>query len=130
MARPEAKNLLTVPDVVGPSDREFFETILVAGENLRLERIISSGHTTPQDAWHDQEQDEWALVLEGNAVLGFEDGAEVALAKGDGLLLPKHCRHRVVFTSRPCIWLAVFGDGIAAGPPGRGKSTPVFSAAP
>jgi cupin 2 domain-containing protein len=129
MPSPEAKNLLTVPDGVGHSDREFFETIFAARGGLRLERIISSGHITPLNTWYDQEQDEWVLVLEGNAVLGFEDGAEVALSKGDSLLLSKHRRHKVVFTSSPCIWLAVFGDSIAESLTSK-KPVPVFSAVP
>jgi cupin 2 domain-containing protein len=101
-------NLLTIPDAAEHSDQEFFETIFSGEGNFRIERIISSGHTTPEGMWYDQDRDEWVVVLQGEAGLGYEDGSKVRLSKGDSLFLPRHCRHRVVFTSSPCIWLAVF----------------------
>ena len=103
-------NLLYIPDVQIDSDREFFETLFTASGEIRVERIISHGQTTPEGEWYDQEQDEWVMVAEGSARIAYPDGSEVSLARGDYLFLPRHIRHRVAYTSAPCVWLAIFGD--------------------
>ena len=105
-------NFFYVPVSTACAKDEFFETFLKGPGSLRVERIISHGHTTPDGQWYDQDQDEWVMVLEGNAKIGYPDGSEVSLQKGDHCLLPKHTRHRVVATSSPCIWLAMFGDAL------------------
>ena len=53
---------------------------------------------------------EFVALLEGNAVVEFENGRSVALSKGDTLLIKPHERHRVSFISSeaPCVWLCVF----------------------
>ena len=81
----------------------------------RLERIVSTGQSTPPGTWYDQPGDEWVALLAGRATLRFEDGGLVELAPGDWLLIPAHERHRVEATSAepPCVWLAVH----AAPPP-------------
>ncbi len=87
---------------------ETFEELVHHGQ-LRIERIISKGHTSPADGWYDQEENEWVVVLEGAGTILFEDGESAHLAKGDYLAIPAHTRHRVVWTDpdRPTIWLAV-----------------------
>jgi cupin 2 domain-containing protein len=87
---------------------ELFEPILDHA-NLRIERIVSSGQTTPANQWYDQKQDEWVMVLQGAATLSYEDGRSLSMSPGDYVLIPAHTRHRVDFTSQepPCIWLAV-----------------------
>jgi cupin 2 domain-containing protein len=89
-------------------DREQFDAI-VSTENVLIERIISTGQTTPPGEWYDQERDEWVVLLQGNAQLSYPDGSAIALKPGDYLLLPAHQKHRVEYTSLepPCIWLAV-----------------------
>jgi len=89
---------------------ELFETILSGPDGLRVERIVSWGQVTPPGQWYDQPDDEWVMVLEGEARLAWDDGREVTLTKGDQLFLPAHKRHRVTHTSRPCLWLAVRGQ--------------------
>lgn len=103
------KNLLThiIPPPTGSP--EFLETLLT-GAGLVVERIVSHGHTTPEGEWYDQARDEWVLVLEGHARLGYADGLEVELAHGSSLLIPKHVRHRVTYTSAPCVWLAIHAE--------------------
>lgn len=91
---------------------EQFDTILSGSGAFRVERIVSGGQITPEGTWYDQEQDEWVVVIEGAARLRYDDGKEIALGKGDSLFLPRHKRHRVTFTSVPCLWLAVHGDDI------------------
>lgn len=88
---------------------ELFEKL--AGDGVvRIERIISHGHRTPEGAWYDQPQAEFVLVICGAARLLFESRVdEVALNRGDYLLIAPHERHRVEWTTpdTPTIWLAV-----------------------
>ena len=90
---------------------EFFETIL-KGKSFRMERIVSCGHSSPDDFWYDQPQDEWVLLVSGSATLELEtvDGLEaVELLPGDHFCIPSHQRHRVVCTSADpkTVWLAI-----------------------
>ena len=90
------------------SKSEIFDQ-LILNKNLIIERIISSGHITPEGEWYDQEKDEWVLLLQGNAKIEFENAEQLEMKAGDYLLIPSHKKHRVSFTSStpPCIWLAV-----------------------
>lgn len=101
-------NLFRLPEELG--DEEISE-ILASGQEISIERIISTGQTSPEGYWYDQEQDEWVVVLQGSARLAWEDGRQLDMKPGDWVLLPAHQRHRVDWTSHnpPCIWLAVFG---------------------
>ena len=90
--------------------QELFETILSGNSGLRVERIVSHGHTSPEGTWYDQHSDEWVLVLEGEASLQYEDGTHIVLGRGNHVFLPKHVKHRVARTSSPCVWLAIHGD--------------------
>ena len=78
-------------------------------DSLRIERIVSYGHSTPQDTWYDQDRHEWVVLLQGAATLRFEDRT-VELKRGDYLNIPAHRRHRVERTqpNEPTIWLAVY----------------------
>ena len=40
--------------------------------------------------------------------LTYADGSKQRLHAGDTAYLPAHCRHRVSYTSKPCVWLCVF----------------------
>ena len=88
---------------------EFFQTI-VSRPGIKIERIVSRGHCSPDGFWYDQDGDEWVLLVRGNAALAFEDDPQlVALKPGDHLFIPAHQRHRVAWTSQTedTIWLAV-----------------------
>lgn len=87
---------------------EAFE-ILAGRGDVRIERIISSGHTSPKSTWYDQDKDEWVVLLTGFATVVFESGSAVDLEAGDYLHIPAHEKHRVTRTSvePPTIWLAV-----------------------
>jgi cupin 2 domain-containing protein len=91
--------------------QELFQPIVDGG--VLIERIISTGQTTPVGEWYDQPRDEWVMLLQGEARLGYEDGSTIALHPGDYVLIPAHQKHRVEFTSTepPCIWLAVHYPG-------------------
>lgn len=83
---------------------------LLAGDNLRIERIVSTGQASPPGFWYDQDWAEWVLVLAGSAGVLFEGETELrVLEPGDYLLVPAHRRHRVAWTDaqRPTVWLAV-----------------------
>jgi cupin 2 domain-containing protein len=87
---------------------ELIET-LVCAASVRIERIISQGHASPEGFWYDQPQHEWVVVLKGAARLRFEDGV-AALKPGDFVNIPAHRKHRVDWTTpdEPTIWLAVY----------------------
>jgi cupin 2 domain-containing protein len=88
---------------------ELFET-LAKNKNIRIERIISLGQTTPENKWYDQDENEFVLLLKGEAELLFESEEKQKLKSGDYLIIPAHLKHRVVYTSEnpECIWLTVF----------------------
>jgi len=92
-----------------PQNKEITET-LASSESVRIERIISNGQTTDDNYWYDQSQNEFVIVLQGDARLFIENKGAVHLNKGDYLTIPTHCRHKVTYTSvnPACIWLAVF----------------------
>lgn len=88
--------------------------VLYEKDGTRIERITSWNHTTPDDFWYDQDEDEWLVLLEGEATLRY-DSAQVGktdilrpLKKGEPLLIDAHMRHQVAHTSAPAIWLCVF----------------------
>ena len=87
---------------------ELCQTLLTK-PNIRIERIVSKGHSSAKDFWYDQAQDEWVMVLQGRARLSFIDTASVELNAGDYLLIPAHCRHRVDWSAPDVetIWLAI-----------------------
>lgn len=92
---------------------EVFEEVLFS-EHVRIERIISGGHSrnncSSGDDWYDQDEGEWVLVVQGEGVLEFEGGEEIRLAAGDYVNVPAHKKHRVTWTDpdKETIWLAVF----------------------
>ncbi len=91
-----------------PCEEAFEDLLRTAG--LRIERIVSHGHTSPEQGWYDQAENEWVLVLRGAGRLQFDDGEEVYLGPGQYLTIPAHRRHRVSWTSPDelTVWLAVF----------------------
>lgn len=88
--------------------------VLVSAPGVRVERIVSQGHTTPPGEWLDQDTHEWVVVLRGRARLRVEGEAEARdLQPGDHIVLPAHVRHRVDWTdpAMPTVWLAVHYSG-------------------
>jgi len=88
---------------------ECFETLLCA-DHVRIERIVSRGHTSPAHGWYDQDENEWVMVMQGAAILTFADGREMSLKRGDFVNIPAHDKHRVSWTDpqQETIWLAIF----------------------
>jgi cupin 2 domain-containing protein len=84
---------------------------LLTTANVRIERIVSRGHSSPPDFWYDQNESEWVIVLEGAATLLFDgDSAPRTLKRGDYIHIPARVRHRVTSTDAvmPTVWLAVY----------------------
>ena len=84
-------------------------TTLLKAANIRIERIVSHGHASPEGFWYDQDEHEWVIVLKGAARLQFEDSI-VELKPGDFVNIPAHKKHTVVWTTPDelTVWLAVF----------------------
>ncbi|QBR71831.1 cupin [Beijerinckiaceae bacterium] len=83
---------------------------LFSSPHVKIERIVSTGHSSPTGFWFDQDWTEWVIVLSGSAGLRIEgEGATRTLRPGDYVELPAHTKHRVDWTDkgRPTIWLAV-----------------------
>ena len=99
-----------IPADLSTSPEELFETHLESSGDVKIERIVSYGHSTPPGQWYDQSWDEWVLLVSGSATLVFEgDKPSVEMKPGDYLLLPAGLRHRVACTDPEIesIWLAV-----------------------
>ena len=95
---------------VSPDAGEERIDALLNRPGLRIERIVSTGQSSPDGFWYDLDEAEWVLLVAGAAGLQFEDEEDVrALRPGDHLLIPAHRRHRVAYTASdaPTIWLAV-----------------------
>ncbi len=105
MMKNEIFNFLT--NIPKESSEEIFQTIL-QNDNIKVERIISYGQTTPKDYWYDQNEDEFVFVLEGVAKIAYDDESLYHLKKGDSLYIKAHQKHQVRYTSNPTIWLAIF----------------------
>lgn len=84
-------------------------------DGVRIERIVSHGHTSPAVGWYDQDEDEWVLILQGSGKVLFEDGVEHMLGVGDHLYIAAHRKHKVTWTdpAAATIWLAIFFPGSA-----------------
>jgi cupin 2 domain-containing protein len=95
-------------DLPRQADQELF-TELVSRKGVRIERIVSTGQSTPAGEPYNQEHDEWVLLVSGSAGLWIEGDGERDLRPGDYVFIPAHRSHRVTCTAKaePTVWLAV-----------------------
>ena len=93
--------------IVDKNEENFFE--IFKNETIKIEKIVSNGQKSPENFWYEQEKSEFVLLLEGFAILEFEDRV-VELKKGDCLNIEAMEKHRVKYTSldEPTVWFAVF----------------------
>lgn len=85
--------------------------VIAKSSHVRIERIVSTGHSSPDGFWYDQSEHEWVVVLRGEAMVMFEEESSPRhLQAGDYLLIPAHHKHRVEWTTleEPTVWLAMF----------------------
>jgi cupin 2 domain-containing protein len=103
---PPLPNLLA--DIPSNLPDEVVQTLLKSS-HVRIERIVSHGHRSPDDFWFDQDENEWVLLIAGAARLEFENEM-VELTPGSFVSIPAHRRHRVAWTDpeRATIWVAVW----------------------
>jgi cupin 2 domain-containing protein len=94
-------------DALPPATGERFDTLLSHRE-LVIERIVSTAKIVSQE--YVQEQDEWVVLLQGQAVLDVA-GHETPLRAGDYLFLPSRTPHTVLQVSDGAMWLAVHLHG-------------------
>lgn len=89
-------------------ETEVFEQ-LTGSEDVKIERIISKGHTSPDSGWHDQNKNEWVIVLRGSAILSFENEPSIKLKVGDFVNIAANKKHKVEWTEpdTETIWLAI-----------------------
>lgn len=87
---------------------EVFENI-VDSSNVKIERIISKGHASTPTEWLDEQANEWVIVLQGEAILLFDNASSVTLKTGDYINIPAHTKHKVEWTTpdTETIWLAI-----------------------
>jgi cupin 2 domain-containing protein len=88
---------------------ELIQTLLAA-EHIRIERILSHGHRSPEGFWYDQDQNEWVILLQGAARLRFEgDEGAMEMRPGSFINIPAYRRHRIEWTEpeQHTVWLAV-----------------------
>ena len=87
---------------------ELFDDI-ISTNNLKIERIISYGHTSPKNGWYESTLNEWVILLEGEAILTFENNETVMLKVGDYLNIPALKKHKVFWTTpnSKTVWLAI-----------------------
>jgi len=99
-----------------PTDipEELVEVLAEGRGQIRIVRLVSQGHSSPDGFLYDQEETEWVVLLQGRAVMSFENPITgvinpVPLKPGDWIEIPAHARHRVESTSpdEPTVWLAV-----------------------
>ncbi|MCP1726573.1 cupin 2 domain-containing protein [Natronospira proteinivora] len=90
-------------DADPPPSGERFETLL-RHRNLVVERILSSADIDSEE--YVQRQDEWVVLVQGEATLQVDDEA-VELSAGDHVFIPAGVPHTVERVSEGALWLGV-----------------------
>jgi cupin 2 domain-containing protein len=94
---------VNIYDYISPQSGETFTTLL-EHKNIKINRIVSSSELVPVE--YMQEEDEWLVLLEGEATLLIENKEKV-LTKGETLFIPAKVPHTVLKTNNDTIWLTV-----------------------
>ena len=89
-----------------PNEGEEVIEKLFSKDNITINRIVSN--KVADGEWYDQDEDEWLVLVSGEALLVFEDeDEEIVLLKGDTFYIPRHTKHSVKKTSEDALWLTV-----------------------
>lgn len=97
-------------DKLESSPEQEIVTEILNKSPVKIERIVSYGQSSPDGFWYEQEEDEWVMVLKGEAELEFEDNSVQKMRAGDFIFLPRLKKHRVKSTAYnvETVWLAIF----------------------
>lgn len=85
---------------------EIFST-LFQSHSLKIESIRSWIKSPGEH--YDQEDDEWVVLLIGEASLQVSNQT-LNLRAGDYCFIPRHTKHQVLSTSSDALWLGVFSS--------------------
>ena len=124
------KKKINIFDLKDLSVNEEIIKILFKNENVKIEKIISTGQTTD---WQESNKNEFVILVQGNAEIEYYDNRicenknfktnenimknlkntndmKLQLGKGDIILIKKGERHRVSYTSKNpcCVWICIF----------------------
>ena len=106
-------NIFDMSQLDFPLQDEHFINLLKS-DNIKIQRIVSTGQKSDDNFWYDQDENEWVIVLEGKAILSVEEKnckiVKHILNKGDYINLASHTKHRIDYTDKKnkTIWLAIF----------------------
>ena len=118
---------MNIFDLKDLSEKEEVVRILTENENVKIEKIISTGQTTD---WQKSDKNEFVILVQGTAEIEYFESKDykksdntmknkkdinnkkLRLGKGDTVLINKGERHRVSYTSKNpcCIWICIFFD--------------------
>jgi len=94
---------MNIFDYDSPESGENFTT-LFEHKNIKINRIVSASDIEPVE--YIQEEDEWLVLLEGEATLLLDDKKTI-LTKGETLFIPAKTPHRVLKAEAGTLWLTV-----------------------
>ncbi len=77
---------------------------LFSNKKVTINRIVSN--QLENGSWYEQQEDEWLVLLEGEAILEMETEC-ITLNKGATFFIPALQRHRVQKTSANTLWLTI-----------------------
>ena len=118
---------MNIFDLRDLSENEEIIKILAENENIKIEKIISTGQVTD---WQVSEKNEFVILIQGEAEIEFFEkknlkknekiienksrtkNKKLKLLKGDTVLINRMEKHRVSYTSKNpcCIWVCIFFD--------------------
>ena len=99
------KNIYNYPENIS---EEIFEEI-IQGNTFKMERIVSPYLPKGDSKWYNQEENEYVVILQGEAKIELVNSEVITLNKGDHFLIKRFTKHRVAYTSKNplVIWLTI-----------------------
>ena len=79
-------------------------TTLFKHKNIKIVRIVSSNTFKSEE--YCQEEDEWVVLLEGEATLYLNEERKV-LKKGESLFIPALTKHHISSMQQGTLWLTL-----------------------
>ena len=97
-------------EVLHTDETEVF-TSLFKSDFIKIEKINGIRSYSEPGNWYDQQEDEWVVLLRGNAEIEFANKKIITLNAGDYIFIQAHKLHRIRQTSESpeCLWLAIHG---------------------